>query len=102
MDGIKFDADWVGGYAQLAANGADELSEGAQIMDTAPLSDESFGELGRTLGVTGAYASVAGRLRDQLDRAVETLQSASAGLEQVTAKYVDADEFTAVTIHRQS
>jgi hypothetical protein len=102
VDGIKFDADWVGGYGQLAGNAADELDEGVRIMDTAPLSDESFGELGRTLGVTGSYASVAGKLHDQLSQAVEALRSASTGLEQVTARYVDSDEFTASSIHRHS
>jgi hypothetical protein len=102
VDGIKFDPEWVGGYGQLAGNSADELSEGVEIMATAPLTDESFGELGRTLGVTEAYSSVSGKLHDQLTRAVEALQSASTGLEQVTAKYVDSDEFSASTIHRQS
>jgi hypothetical protein len=102
VEGIKFDADWVGGYAQLTAQSAAELSDGVEIMATAPLTDESFGELGRTLGVTDAYASVAGTLHDQLTRAVEALQSASTGLEQVSAKYVDADDLTASTIHRQS
>jgi hypothetical protein len=101
VDGIKFDADWVSGYGQLAANSADELGEGVRIMETAPLTDESFGELGRTLRVTEAYASVAGTLREQLSRAVEALGSASTGLEQVTAKYVDADSLTASTIDRQ-
>jgi hypothetical protein len=102
VDGIKFDADWVGGYGQLTGKSADALSEGVQIMGTAPLTDESFGELGRTLGVTDAYTSVAGKLHDQLTRAVEALQSAATGLEQVTAKYADSDDLTASTIHRQS
>ena len=102
MTGIKFDAEWVGGYAQLAAKSAGTLDEGVRTMATDPLTDESFGQLGRTLGVTEAYASVAGTLRDQLSRAVEALSSASTGLEQVTAKYVDSDELTASTIHRHS
>jgi hypothetical protein len=101
VTGIKFDADWVGGYAELTAKSAQTLEEGARTMATQPLTDESFGQLGRTLRVTESYASVAGTLRDQLDRAVEALNSASDGLEQVTAKYVDADELTASTIHRQ-
>lgn len=102
MSGIKFDAEWVGGYAQLTAKSADALGEGVQTMATAPLTDESFGQLGRTVGVTEAYTSVAGTLREQLSRAVEALSSASAGLEQVTAKYVDSDELSASAIHRQS
>lgn len=101
MDGIKFDPEWVAGYGQLAGNSANELSEGVEIMATAPLTDESFGELGRAVGVTEAYASVSGTLHDQLARAVESLQSASDGLAQVTAQYVDSDEFSASTIDRQ-
>lgn len=102
MTGIKFDADWVSGYGQLAAKSAQTLDEGVQTMATAPLTDESFGELGATLRVTDAYAQVAGTLHEQLTRAVEALNSASDGLEQVTAKYVDSDELTASDIHRQS
>jgi hypothetical protein len=102
VTGIKFDAEWVGGYGQLAAKSAQTLDEGVQTMATAPLTDESFGELGATLRVTDAYAQIAGTLHDQLTKAVEALNSASDGLEQVTAKYVDADEMTASTIHRQS
>lgn len=102
MSGIKFDAEWVGGYAQLTGKSAEALDEGAQLMATEPLTDESFGRLGQTLGVTEAYTSVAGTLREQLSRAVEALSSASAGLEQVTAQYVDSDELSASTIHRQS
>ncbi len=102
MTGIKFDADWVGGYAQLAAKSAEALDEGAQTMATDPLTDESFGRLGRTVRVTQAYAQAAGTLREQLARAVEVLSSASTGLEQVTARYVDSDESSASTINRQS
>lgn len=102
MSGIKFDADWVGGYAQLTAKSAEALEQGERTLETAPLTDESFGQLGRTVGVTEAYASVAGTLREQLGRAVEALGSASDGLEQVTAKYVDSDQLSATTIHRQS
>ena len=101
MTGMSFDAEWVGGYAQLAAKSSDALGEGVQTMATAPLTDESFGQLGRTLRVTEAYTSVAGTLRDQLTRAVEALGSASDGLQQVSSKYVDSDEATASTIDRQ-
>jgi hypothetical protein len=102
VTGIKFDAEWVGGYGQLAAKSADALGEGVQTMAADPLTDESFGQLGRTLHVTESYSAVAGTLHDQLTRAVEALESASAGLEQVTKKYVDSDESTASTINRHS
>jgi hypothetical protein len=100
VTGIKFDAEWVGGYGELAAKSAEALGEGVRTMAAHPLTDESFGQLGRTLRVTEAYTSVAGTLRDQLGRAVEALSSASTGLEQVSAKYVDSDETNASTIHR--
>jgi hypothetical protein len=102
VSGIKFDAEWVGGYGQLAGKSADALGEGVQTMAADPLTDESFGRLGATLHVTESYTSVAGTLHDQLTRAVEALNSASAGLEEVTRKYVDSDESSASTMNRQS
>jgi hypothetical protein len=102
VTGIKFDAEWVGGYAQLAAKSADALDEGVRVMASNPLTDESFGQLGQTVRVAPAYAQVAGKLHDQLTRAIEALNSASTGLEQVTAKYVDSDESTASTITRHA
>jgi hypothetical protein len=102
VTGIKFDAAWVGGYAQLAAKSAEALGEGVRTMATDPLTDESFGQLGRQVKTTQAYSRAAGQLRDQLARAVEALSSAATGLEQVTTKYVDSDEQTASTLARRS
>lgn len=101
MTGIKFDAAWVGGYAKLASSSAEALDEAARTMATDPLSDESFGQLGRTVKTTQTYSSAAGQLRDQLARAVEALNSAATGLGQVSAKYVDSDERTASTLARE-
>lgn len=101
MTGIKFDAAWVGGYAQLAGNSAAALAEGVTTMGMAPLDQESFGELGRTVHTTQAYGKAAQLLRDQLARAVEALNAASDGLAQVTAVYVDADELGVQAIRRE-
>lgn len=101
MTGIKFDAEWVGGYAELAAKSAEALGEGVQTMATDPLTDESFGRLGRTVRTTQAYSRAADQLRDQLARAVAALQSASTGLAQVSAKYVDTDETSAAAMRRE-
>jgi hypothetical protein len=101
VTGIKFDADWVGGYAELTAKSAEALGEGVQTMSTDPLTDESFGQLGRTVHTTQAYSRAAGQLRDQLARAVEALKSASTGLQQVSAKYVDSDETSASAMRRE-
>ena len=101
MTGIKFDASWVGGYAALAANSAEALAEGVKTMDVAPLDQESFGELGRTLNTTQAYGQAAQLLREQLDRAVEALNAASDGLAQVTAVYQDTDDLGVQTITRE-
>jgi hypothetical protein len=100
MTGIKFDAAWVGGYARLAAASADALAEGVQTMAADPLTDESFGQLGRTVHTTQAYSRAAQHLREQLARAVEALGSASDGLEQVTNRYVESDEQGAAHINR--
>jgi hypothetical protein len=101
VTGIKFDATWVGGYAQLAGNSADALAEGVKTMGIEPLGEESFGELGRTTRTTQAYGTAAQLLRDQLARAVDALASASDGLEKVTAGYVDTDDEGGVTIRRE-
>ena len=100
MTGIKFDAAWVGGYAKLTAASADALDEGVRTMATEPLTEESFGQLGRTVNTTQAYSRAAQQLRDQLARAAEALGSASTGLDQVTKKYVDSDDQGAATINR--
>jgi len=101
VTGIKFDASWVGGYAALTANSAEALAEGVKTMDVAPLDQESFGELGRTLNTTQAYGKAAQLLREQLDRAVESLNAASDGLAQVTAVYQNTDDLGVQTITRE-
>ncbi|OLF10949.1 hypothetical protein BLA60_13045 [Actinophytocola xinjiangensis] len=100
MTGIKFDADWVGGYAKLTDASASALDEGVRTMATDPLTDESFGQLGRTTRSTEAYGRAAQALRDQLDRAVEALRSASTGLGEVSKVYQDTDDEGAVTVVR--
>jgi len=101
VTGIKFDATWVGGYAQLAGNSADALAEGVKTMGVEPLDEESFGRLGRAVHTTQAYGKAAQLLREQLARAVEALASASDGLGKVTAGYVDTDDESGVTIRRE-
>lgn len=92
MTGIKLDAALLGGYAKLTSDSSDTLAEGVSTLATAPLGDESFGELGRAMNTTQAYAKAARLLRDQLGRAVEALAAASDGLEKVTTVYQDTDE----------
>jgi len=100
VTGIKFDAAWVGGYAKLAAASADALDEGVRTMATDPLTEETFGQLGKQVHTTQAYSKAAQQLRDQLARAVAALNSASTGLDQVSKKYLDSDEQGAATINR--
>lgn len=100
MTGIKFDADWVGGYAKLTAASADALDEGVRTMAADPLTEESFGQLGRTVHTTQAYARAAQQLRDQLARAVDALRSASTGLDKVAEVYRHTDDDGAVTVKR--
>ena len=101
MTGIKFDPAWVGGYADLTANSADALAEGATTMGTAPLDQESFGELGATVGTAQAYGKAADILRGQLSRAVEALGSASEGLTEITAAYADTEALGTRAIRKE-
>jgi hypothetical protein len=101
VTGIKLDAALLGGYAKLAAGSADALAEGVSTMGTAPLGDESFGELGRAMNITQSYGKAAQLLRDQLSRAVEALSTASDGLAKVTAVYQDTDESGMRAIKRE-
>jgi hypothetical protein len=101
VTGIRFDAGWVGGYAELTANSADALAEGVTTMGTAPLDQESFGELGRVTGSAQAYGKASQVLRDQLARSVEALGSASEGLAEITAAYVDSEDQGALAITKE-
>ena len=101
MTGIKVDAAWVGGYAKLTADSAQALADGVRTLATDPLSGESFGELGRATGAMQAYGKAAQLLHTQLQRAVEALNAASDGLEQVTAVYQDTDESGMRAIRRE-
>lgn len=100
MTGIKFDAAWVGGYAKLTAASAEALDEGVRTMAADPLTEESFGQLGRTVHTTQAYGRAAQQLRDQLERAVAALRSASTGLDTVAQVYRDTDDEGAATVNR--
>jgi hypothetical protein len=101
VTGIKLDATWVGGYAKLAADSGDALAEGVKTMAIEPLTDETFGQLGRQLRTPEAYSRAASLLRGQLARAVEALHGVSDGLNEVTTVYQDTDEASRAAIARE-
>jgi hypothetical protein len=101
VTGIQFDPAWVGGYAQLTGNSAEALAEGAKTMDIAPLDQESFGQLGRTIHTTQAYSSAAQLLREQLDRAVAALTAAADGLGKITETYLEGDAEAMVALKKE-
>ncbi len=100
MTGIKFDAGWVGGYAKVAESSAEALDEGLRTVNSAPLTEESFGRLGTTVRTDEAYGRAAGLLREQLARGVEALRSAAEGLTTVTAGYESSDDDNVGTLKR--
>lgn len=100
MAGIKINPEGVGDYAKRVAHAADELDRGADLMRTAPLGHESFGELGRAVRSADAYARAAEMLRGQLSRAVEALTSAAEELREVADRYRAADDDSAHLIKR--
>jgi hypothetical protein len=101
VTGIQFDPAWVGGYATLAANSAEALAEGVKTMGTAPLDQESFGQLGRTIHTTQAYGSASQLLREQLGRAVAALNAAAEGLDKITETYVEGDADAMVALKKE-
>ncbi|GGS23341.1 MULTISPECIES: hypothetical protein [Actinokineospora] len=97
---IKVDPDWVGGYAKKVASAAAELSDGAAVLDTAPLGPEAFGSLGRTVRIADAYQRASSALRAQLDRGAESLAAAAESLTEVAGKYRTSDDDGAVALRR--
>ncbi|HVK23414.1 MAG TPA: hypothetical protein VM677_18825 [Actinokineospora sp.] len=100
MAAIKIDPDWVSGYAKKVAAGADTLSTASTALNTAPLTAESFGSLGRTVRVAESYCRAAEVLRGQLTRAVESLESAAHSLGEISGTYRESDEDSLRTIKR--
>ncbi len=100
MAGIKVDPDWIVDYAKTVSAAAGRLSDGATVLDTAPLGPEAFGELGRTVRVADAYQRASTALRAQLTRGVEALTSAGESLEDVAGKYRTSDDDGVVALRR--
>lgn len=99
MADLTFNAERVGGYAKLAEQGAQTLTEAGERVG-APLEQEAFGSLGRSMRVPTAYSRAASLLREQLVRGTEALRSASDGLAEITGTYQAADEDNVRAIER--
>ena len=100
MTGISFDAGWVGGYAKVAESSAEALDEGLRTVNSAPLTEESFGRLGTTVRTDEAYGRAAELLRGQLARGAEALRAAAEGLTTVAAGYESSDDDSLNTLKR--
>ncbi|MFC0115022.1 hypothetical protein [Kibdelosporangium aridum] len=99
MAGVKIDPDAVAGYAKTMAAGADRLDSTALTLNGS-LGTEAFGELGRQVRTADAYSRAASTLRDQLARAIETLNAASDTLTHVAERYQSSDKDTVQTMKR--
>lgn len=100
MAAIKVDPDWISGYAKKVAENAEALGAGAEVLNTAPLTAEAFGSLGRTVRIAESYGRAAEVLRGQLTRAVEALESAADSLGQVAETYKVSDDDGVQKINR--
>ncbi|WP_436492363.1 hypothetical protein [Actinokineospora sp. HUAS TT18] len=100
MAAIKIDPDWVSGYAKQVALGAETLSSASGVLNTAPLTAESFGSLGRTVRIAESYGRAAETLRGQLTRAVESLEAAAHSLGEIADNHRVSDEDSVQTINR--
>lgn len=100
MTGVKIDPEWVTGYAKTVVKAADQLDGAADALNGDPLGNDVFGDLGRQVRTAEAYQRASATLRDQLARAIETLHSASDGLNKVAAQFQSSEQGTAQTIKR--
>lgn len=99
MADLTFNAERVGGYATLADDGAQTLARAGERVG-APLDQEVFGSLGRSMRLPASYAKAATMLREQLARGAETLTSATDGLAEITETYRTSDEDSVQAIKR--
>lgn len=100
MGGINVDSGWITGYAGTVAAAADELASARGALADGRLSADAFGDLGRAVRATAAYAGAAGGLGDRLDRAVESLRSAVDGLHEVAGRHSSQDEENAAAFRQ--
>lgn len=100
MRGVEINPELVARYGKLAAGAADDLDHGAGVLRSAPLDNEAFGKLGRTVRTAEAYARAARTLQAELHRATEALTSVSEELREVAQRYRRTDEDAAVAIKR--
>ncbi|MET0233679.1 MAG: hypothetical protein ABW224_03470 [Kibdelosporangium sp.] len=92
MAGVKIDPDGVTSYAKTMTKGADQLDSAADALKGDTLGVEAFGELGRQVKSAEAYLRASSTLRDQLDRAIESLHAASGSLTEVAERYISSDK----------
>lgn len=100
MAGVKIDPDGVTSYAKNLTKSADQLDSAADALNGDTLGVEAFGELGRQVKTAEAYSRAASTLRDQLNRAVESLHAAAGSLTEVAERYVSSEEDAAQKITR--
>ncbi|AHI01545.1 hypothetical protein GCM10010174_08520 [Kutzneria viridogrisea] len=100
MTGIKVDPEWIKGYASTVARSGSELGTARDTLRSGQLPAEAFGELGRNTGTDKAYQQAAKTLQDQLSRAVDALNSASAALSKTAEHFSSHDEDVAASIRR--
>lgn len=100
MSGINVDSGWITGYASTAAAAADELASARRALADGRLPADAFGDLGRGVRATGAYAGAASGLGGSIDRAVESLRSAVDGLHEVAGRHSSQDEENAAVFRK--
>ena len=100
MTGINIDPERIAGYARTVSRTGAELGGARDALKAAPLPADTFGQLGAQSGVAQSYAQAAQALSDQLNRAVDALNSAARGLAKVAEHYGSHDQDMAALITR--
>ncbi|WP_179956688.1 hypothetical protein [Amycolatopsis anabasis] len=100
MAGFRMDAEVVGGYAKTVDAAAEELGGAVGGLRDGALTEETFGTLGKELGLVESYARAAAALRGQLEHGAVALRSASEALHKVTTNQSGGDGDAAVQIKK--
>lgn len=102
MDTVRVDTDWLGDYATALDRRADEARTVLNTLRGQQLTEETFGEVGRSMGTPQGYQRAADALLAQLARADEVLTSAATALRQVCEHYRGTDLDSARIIEKKA
>jgi hypothetical protein len=92
VDTIRADLDWLRDYAGVLDRGAGAASTVLDSLRAHPLTEDAFGEVGRSLRTFESYQRAADSLLGQLGKAHEVLTAAAGELRKVVEHYTGTED----------